>query len=212
MKEGLLPSKHLGKVGLVGRFKPLHNGAALMLDAVCRNADEVLIGIGSSNKYNLRNPFTAEETKEMIHAYLDHRFANYDLLFIPDFAQLPGNEDGQTWRQYVVETYGQLDAFVTANSYVANLLHNDYKIVHPASLIPPAQWMQLRATEVRVAMAQGKQWKHLVPTAIATSLESYGLIDRFRREFGSATLTQLATMGYTGPETEDQEKLHTRER
>lgn len=58
--------KTLGAVGFIGRFKPLHNGAALALETLCEQADKVKIGIGSVNKYNLRNPFTAEESQEMI--------------------------------------------------------------------------------------------------------------------------------------------------
>lgn len=56
-------AKKFRKLGAIGRFKPLHLGAAAMLEALCENAEEVVIGIGSSNKYNLRNPFTAEESR-----------------------------------------------------------------------------------------------------------------------------------------------------
>jgi hypothetical protein len=37
-------------------------------------------------------------------------------------------------------------------------------------------------------MARGEDWRALVPPAIAGYLDRNGLVDRFRREFGLATL------------------------
>ena len=59
-------NKQLGRVGLVGRFKPLHIGGFNLLDEACKKSDYVIIGIGSVNKYNSRNPFTPVETRQMI--------------------------------------------------------------------------------------------------------------------------------------------------
>ena len=58
-----LPEK-LGRVGFIGRFKPLHKAAAIVLEEICKRSDHVIIGIGSANKYNYRNPFTAELSDE----------------------------------------------------------------------------------------------------------------------------------------------------
>ena len=44
----------LGTIGLIGRFKPLHLGASVLLESACEKAEKVIIGIGSSNKYNIR--------------------------------------------------------------------------------------------------------------------------------------------------------------
>ena len=90
----------LGRVGVIGRFKPLHNGGALMLDAICENADHVVIGLGSSNKYNLRNPFTGDESAGMIEAYLSPRFSNYELIHVPDFGHIQEFSDGKKWKEY----------------------------------------------------------------------------------------------------------------
>lgn len=51
---------------MVARWKPVHLGHAPALEALVTSADEVLIGLGSSNRYDVRNPFTAEESAEMI--------------------------------------------------------------------------------------------------------------------------------------------------
>ena len=56
----------LGIAGIVARFKPVHKGHAAVLEALCERSEHVYIGIGSSNRYNLRNPFTKEEMDEAL--------------------------------------------------------------------------------------------------------------------------------------------------
>ncbi len=201
--------KELGRVGFVGRFKPLHNSGALALETLCEQADLVKIGLGSCNKYNLRNPFTVEESQAMIEAILSPKFSNYELIHVPDFAHIPGYRNGQKWKEFMLKHYSELDYFATGNAYVRDLLASHYNIIHPASRIPREKWIRLRGTEVRVEMAQGEKWKELVPYPVVEYLERTGLIERFRREFGKETLAQLAD--YRRVETPQEECLHTQE-
>ena len=208
----LHPEKSLGQVGVIGRFRPLHNGGALMLEAICNNATQVKIGIGSSNKYNLRNPFTPQETKDMIHAYLTPHNSNYTLIEIPDFAHLPEYKDGKQWKEYLVETFGPLNHFITGNPYVKELLQDTYDIIHPATLIPKEKKLWLKGSIVRMEMARHGSWQDLVPPEVAQYLATNHLDERFRREFGLATLSQLAdSVDYTQRETTAQEYQHTTE-
>ncbi len=202
--------KTLGRVGFIGRFKPLHNGAALALETLCSKADVVKIGIGSSNKYNARNPFTAEESREMIDTYLSPRHENYEFIIVPDFAHLPEFHDGQKWKEYVKEHFGKLDYFATANPYVRDLLQDSYNIIHPAACIPREQWLKMRATEVRMAMASGGNWQELVPEEVAHYLEEHELVQRFRDEFSGQILAAPNSVTYTQAETKEEEYQHTR--
>ncbi|MFH1072664.1 MAG: adenylyltransferase/cytidyltransferase family protein [Nanoarchaeota archaeon] len=181
------------RVGFIGRFKPLHLGSAVMLETLCEKSEHVIIGIGSTNKekYNVRNPFTPEETKAMIDVFLKTKFNNYETVFIPDYAHIPEYRDGQKWREMVKERYGNLDAFVTGNLYVATLLKDDYHIVHPAMLIPKEKHIYLSGTDVRIEMAKGGDWKQLVPEEVAAYLEQNTLVERFRKEFGLETLARM---------------------
>jgi len=199
----------LGIVGCIGRFKPLHLGGQAMLEALCDQADRVIIGIGSSNKYNARNQFTADESQEMIERSLEDR-ANYSCIHVPDFAHLPEYADGKRWRQYVLDNYGPLDHFVSGNEYVARLLGEEYDIIHPVSLIAPENRTPLRATDVRIAMATFGDWKSLVPERVAEYLEEKCLVERFRKEFGLQTLAQLA--GEYPADDPAAEMLHAQER
>lgn len=186
--EGLeLPEQKVkvARAGFVARFKPVHNGHLALLETICQEAEEVVIGIGSSNRYNMRNPFTPQESKEMIELVLRPRFSNYQIVEVPDFG------DGQKWREYVLQLYGSIDLFVTDNGYVKGLLEKDYKIVEPYRMIPKEKHAPICASMVREEMAKFGNWKSLVPPAVAEYLEKNGLVERFRTEFGLQTLGSL---------------------
>jgi len=173
--------REIRRLGMVARWKPVHLGHAAVLEALLERADEVVIGIGSSNRYDVRNPFTPEESADMIRRVLGDR-GPYELIQVPDL----GN--GPRWREMVAGLLGPLDLFVTANTYVRDLLQEVYPVIHPVRLIPPERRIALDGTAVRKAMARGEGWRDLVPPAVAALIDERGLAARFRREFGLATL------------------------
>jgi nicotinamide-nucleotide adenylyltransferase len=170
------------KIAMIARWKPVHLGHAAVLDALREHAGRVTIGIGSSNRYNAKNPFSAEETREMLDLVLggDERVT---IVPVPDL------DDGPRWRKMVLDMLGPLDAYITANGYVRSLLLADYEVVHPVHLVRPERRVRTDGTLVRLAMARGGDaWKSLVPAEVADHLTSRGLVERFRREFGEETL------------------------
>jgi nicotinamide-nucleotide adenylyltransferase len=175
------PLDRFTQIGMVARWRPVHCGHAPVLRALCDRASQALIGIGSSNRYNLRNPFTLEETIDMIRLVLADR-QNYTLIPVPDL------DDGPRWRVMVIDLFGTLDVFVTANPYVSKLLAADYRIVKPAAFIPPAEKVAVDGRMVRREMARGDGWRELVPEDVANYLAARRLDERFRREFGLQTL------------------------
>jgi nicotinamide-nucleotide adenylyltransferase len=179
--------KQYERVGIVGRFKPLNNSGHRLLEQLLSTADELVIGIGSCKSYDVRNPFTAEETHEMIERCLRPR--NYSVLYIPDFGHLEGGQTGELWTQYVLGAYGELDAFYTGNPYVAALLAPHYTLIGPAqqgSSFGNPPW--IKSSRVRYEMAKGGDWESLVPCQVSDFLKSAGLLERFKQEFGQATL------------------------
>ncbi len=178
--------KPFGIIGTVGRFKPVHKGHAIMLEALCKNAEHVIIGIGSNNKYDYRNPFTAQESAAMIDLVLKPHYSNYSIVEVPDF------DNGPVWRQHVLTLYGPLDAFATANDYVRSLLKDDYRLILPVTLVPKEQHIYLNATMIRVAIARGEPWQHLVPATVVSYITQHHLDQRFCNEFGLATIAAHA--------------------
>lgn len=177
--------RHVARVGIVARFKPVHLGHAAVLRALVRCADTVVVGIGSANRYDMRNPFTAEESEQMIRSALsDVRTLRF--LHVPDLG------DGPRWRRMVKDLMGPMDLFATANAYVRDLMAEWYTVVHPATLVPPGERLRLDGSMVRRAMARGDNWRELVPVEVAGVLDRRGITARFRREFGLETLAQDA--------------------
>jgi nicotinamide-nucleotide adenylyltransferase len=177
---------------MIARWKPVHLGHAAVLEALVARAEQVQIGIGSSNRYDVQNPFTAAESAAMIRRVLGDR-AGYSIVEVPDLGH------GPRWRAMVSELLGPLDLFVTANSYVRDLMREVYPVVHPVSLIPPERRIAVDGTGVRKAMARGEGWREMVPPDVATYLEEEGIVQRFRREWGLATLALDAPQPIDSP-------------
>ncbi|MBV6452220.1 MAG: Nicotinamide-nucleotide adenylyltransferase [Anaerolineales bacterium] len=182
-----MPNKKYTRIAMIARWKPVHLGHAAILRALCGNGEEALIGIGSSNRYNARNPFTLDETRDMIQLVLAG-FSNYRIVPVPDL------DDGPRWRVMVKELFGALDAFVTENPYVTHLLADDYRVIRPVELIPPRERVPAEGSAVRRLMAQGADWESLVPTAVAEYIKSNRLDLRFRNEFGLETLAMMTVV------------------
>ena len=84
---------------MVARWRPVHLGHAPVLRGLIELGREVLIGIGSSNRYNVRNPFTAGEAEAMIRVVLVGR-RNFTVVEVPDL------DDGPKWREMVLQLFG----------------------------------------------------------------------------------------------------------
>ncbi len=179
------------RIAMIARWKPVHLGQAAVLRALCSRAEEVLIGVGSSNRYNARNPFTFEETEAMLRLVLGDRdaaqeSAEYAIIAIPDL------DDGPRWKAMVREMLGELDIFVTDNPYVANLLKDDYRLMRPVEFLFPSEHVRIDGSTLRAMMAKGERWQEWVPEQVARYIEENKLEERFRREFGLETLAMQA--------------------
>ncbi len=167
-------------IAMVARWKPVHLGHAAVLHALLDRSERVTLGIGSANRRDADNPFSADETARMIHAVLAGR-SGYEIVPVDDVG------DGPRWAAGVARDFGALDYFVTANGYVRSLLMSTYTVVHPVALVDPARRVRVDGTTVRRAMATGETWRALVPPAVVALLDAGRWVERFREEFGAAT-------------------------
>lgn len=200
-------NKEYNRIGVIGRFKPLHIGAEKLLKSACNKSEFVMIGIGSSNKYNSRNPFTFEETKKMIDLVLKD-FKNYEILAVPDSAHIPEFADGKKWASDVVEMFGRLDCFVSGNPFVVNLLKDKYKIASPEEILFPEKRGDIKATKIRILIARSGPWGSFVPTEVANYIISNKLDERIRNEFGKEIIE--SEKNYHSKERLDSEIQNTR--
>jgi nicotinamide-nucleotide adenylyltransferase len=194
-----------GKIGVIGRFKPLHNYTASLLEKLCRESEEVIIGIGSSNKYNRFNPFTAKETKGMIDVFLSKKYNNYKIVCIPDSGHIAKYRNGEKWKKDILKKFGNLDFFVTGNEYVKTLLEKNYKIVDSYELLGIKK-NGFHSTDVRIEIAKNGDLKKFVPKEVADYLEKKKLIERFRKEFGKETLENIRDASLNDESLEEEMK------
>ncbi|MCJ7623678.1 MAG: adenylyltransferase/cytidyltransferase family protein [Anaerolineaceae bacterium] len=172
---------HYTRIGMIARWQPVHLGHEPVLHALCEQAQHALIGIGSSNKYDYRNPFSLEERTHMLRLLLGDR-ENYTLIPVPDL----GN--GPRWREMVLKLFGSLDLFISANPYVTSLLEDDYNIIRPVELVPDEKRVAVDGAMVRREMAHGDGWMDLVPSEIEAYIRERCLDAKFRQDFGLLTL------------------------
>jgi len=168
-------------VAILGRWQPIHLGHQAALHSLCDQFEKVIIGIGSSNINNFRNPFTLPEVVEMLKLSLAG-YSNYALVPIPDVV------DDIEWCEQVSQSIGQLSHFVTSNPFVKSLLSDRYLISHPLIFIPEERKIAASGTLVRREMARGDDWQSLVSKDIENYIVGNGLDIRFRASYGLQTI------------------------
>ena len=100
----------------VGRFQPFHNGHKAVIDGLCEEVDELIIGIGSAQmSHDLRHPFTAGERVLMIRRALSD--AKIPLYIIP----LEDIKRNVLWVSHVRSMVPPFDAVYTSNPLVIRL-------------------------------------------------------------------------------------------
>ena len=141
---------------LIGRFQPFHLGH---LDAVLfglARTENLFICIGSSNKSNERkNPFSAEERREMITLSIEPSITDRIKIFdIPDVG------DHEKWTFEIDKTVPKYDVVFTNDEFTKTLFEKRGTNVIPVVLKDREKFS---GTNVRQLIADGKNWQDLVP-------------------------------------------------
>jgi cytidyltransferase-like protein len=116
--------KKKSKIALfIGRFQPFHKGHLFALRQALKKFDKVIIGIGSINVLNEKNPFTFEERKRMIKESLKNFKGKYKIIGIPDFP------DDLEWKNYCLKK-ANFDVVVTGSAWVKNVLKESNQLLN----------------------------------------------------------------------------------
>ena len=155
---------------MVGRFQPFHNGHRELVQAAIEDCVEVVVGIGSSNaKPGLRNPFTLEERKAMVHA----AFPGAQVVALPDI------HDPPRWADHVLALTGRVDK-VFGNDDATLALFEDagVSVVRPGLV----ERERFEASTIRMQLAEDDpEWRKAVPPGVAVLLERLEAGKRLRR-------------------------------
>ena len=156
---------------LIGRFQPFHLGH---LDAILfglSRTENLFIGIGSSNKTNeKKNPFSAEERREMIISSIEPSMADRLKIFdIPDVG------DHEKWTFEIDKIVPKYDIVFTNDEFTKTLFEKRGMNVVPVVLKDREKFS---GTNIRKLIADDKNWQDLVPRGTKKVLD---LIDAKNR-------------------------------
>ena len=142
---------------LIGRFQPFHLGHLEAIKFALSNVEHLHVGIGSSNKsYEERNPFTADERKEMILSSIDDTIAKrLSIHFIPDV------DDHSKWTHLVDEIIPEYDVVFSNDDFTHELYGKRGKSIISVDLKSRSN---LSGTNIRNLILTDQNWKEFVPS------------------------------------------------
>ena len=156
---------------LIGRFQPFHLGHLDAVKFALSSVDELLVGIGSSNKFNeKRNPFTADERRQMIESSLDgETLGKTKIYYIPDV----NNHD--KWTHQIDEIVPKYDVVFSNDEFTHTLFgKRGIKVIS----VPLKDREVLSGTDIRVKIRDGQDWSGLVPEGTKKVLLKINAKDR----------------------------------
>ena len=158
---------------LIGRFQPFHLGH---LDAVLfglSRVENLFICIGSSNKSNeRRNPFSAEERREMIVTSIEPSIADRIKIFdVPDVG------DHEKWTFEIDKTVPKYDIVFTNDEFTRTLFEK--REISVISVILKDR-EKFSGTNIRNLITEDKNWRDLVPQGTRNVLDSINAKERLQ--------------------------------
>ena len=158
---------------LIGRFQPFHLGH---LDAVLfglSRVENLFVCIGSSNKSNERkNPFSAEERREMITLSIEPSITDRIKIFdIPDVG------DHEKWTFEIDKIVPKYDIIFTNDEFTKTLFEKREMNVVPVVLKDRGKFS---GTNIRELIAADKNWQDLVPQGTRKVLDNLNAKERLK--------------------------------
>ena len=103
------------KVGFVlGRFQPFHRGHRYLVEKALEQCDSVIIGVGSANVHDEKNPFSFEERKKQISDALKKQeyFSR-----IKSIIALDDNPSDDVWLAELLKKTGKIEVVFGNNEW-----------------------------------------------------------------------------------------------
>ena len=163
----------------IGRFQPYHQGHHTMVERIAGDVDELVLGIGSADQsHTARNPFTAGERVEMV----TKATAEMDLItYAVPIEDLNRNA---VWVSHVQSMSPRFDVAYSNNPLVVRLFGEAGVDVRQS---PMFRREEFEGAEVRERMADGEDWRELVPSTVVEIIEELDGVNRLREVTDSDT-------------------------
>jgi len=156
---------------LIGRFQPFHKGHLSAVNFGLSKVENLWIGIGSSNKsHEKKNPFTADERKEMIISSLDAGLLRrVKVFYVPDIG------DHEEWTYHVDSIVPKYDVVFSNDDFTMSLYKKrGIDVIE----VPLLQRDMISGTKIRELLVTDKDWTSLVPEGTKKVLLQINAKDR----------------------------------
>lgn len=147
------------KALFIGRFQPFHNGHLKIIEEICKEYKDVILGVGSAQySHTPENPFSFAERSFMIKSSLEHiGIKNFLIVKIPDIHNYP------KWVDHVNSIVTDFDVLITNSKIIADLFLKKNLEVKKTPLYDRNE---LSGKEIRKKIIQDMPWKSLVPKSV----------------------------------------------
>jgi nicotinamide-nucleotide adenylyltransferase len=158
---------------LIGRFQPFHLGH---LDAVLfglSRTENLFICIGSSNKSNeKKNPFSAEERREMIISSIEASMIDRIKIF-----DIPDIDNHEKWTFEIDRIVPKYEVIFTNDEFTKTLFEKRQMNVIPVILKDRGKFS---GTNIRQLITEDKNWQDLVPEGTQKVLDKINANERLK--------------------------------
>ncbi|MCS6768312.1 MAG: nicotinamide-nucleotide adenylyltransferase [Candidatus Nitrosocaldus sp.] len=164
---------------IIGRFQPFHNGHLMLAREALRESDELIIAVTSAQfNYLDKDPFTAGERVWMIHEALrDEPMDGRSMLERCYVLAVQNDENNARWYAHIRSYLPPFHVVYTGNEYVSMLLSREGIRVKAPVLYRRDEYS---ASRIRALMVEGREWRHLVPRAVARIIDEIDGVSRMR--------------------------------
>ena len=158
---------------VVGRFQPPHRGHLACLRHATTAADETLVVVGSAQRsHTARDPFTAGERIEMLHAAAADEGLRLDhVIPVPDLDMY------HLWVAHVDALVPAYDVVVTASPMTAHLFAKAGRRVERIDAVRRTEWS---GTAIRARLAQGQDPEDALTPGVRRLLRRPDIDERLR--------------------------------
>ncbi len=145
-------------VGLViGRFQPFHHGHKYLIEQALLLCDKIILGIGSSNKSDKKNPYSADKRVKFLQKFIQEEKIEDKVIKI---LKLNDDPDDDVWFQNLYKQTGKFDVTIGNNPWNNGIIER-HGI--PAVEIGLYKRHRLEGIKVRNLMEKKKKWEDRVP-------------------------------------------------
>ena len=159
----------------IGRFQPFHLGHLEAVRYILRNAEEIIIVVGSAQEsHTLENPFTAGERVYMVRLALNEAHIEPSKYYIIPVTDL---DIHGLWVSHVCSHVPKFDVVYSNEPLTRRLfIESGFRV----ESIPFFKREVCSATEIRKRMLSGGNWEELLPKSVAAYIKEIGGVERLR--------------------------------